>query len=164
MIVISLSQEPCLLSHIWIYNKFVLKWEKKSGKAWVHSLPEVLSYRIHKRPWSIAIEVCHHSLLFCMLGRTSRYAKIHHILSTNRSVSEFWFLKTCWLKHSWVKMSTFVSFIPLVKFISSMVFEQLKDFFPQMVVHLSSSVNFMVHITWKTKFIVCLSNCIFILF
>ncbi|KAG5022844.1 hypothetical protein JHK85_019186 [Glycine max] len=35
-------------------KKSVLEWEKKSGKAWVHSLPEVLSYRIHKRPWSIA--------------------------------------------------------------------------------------------------------------
>ena len=164
MIVISLSQEPCLLSYIQIFKKFVLEWEKKSGKARVHSLPEVLSYQIHKRSWSIALEVCHHSILFCMLGRTSRYAKIHDILSTNKPLSDFSFLKTCWLKHNWVKISTFVFVISLVKFISSMLFEQIRDFFPQIVVHLSSSVNFMVHITWKTKFIVCLSNCIFILF
>ena len=46
-----------------IKKKKKMKEETKSGKAWVHSLPEVLSYRIHKRHWSIALEVCHYHLL-----------------------------------------------------------------------------------------------------
>ncbi|XP_020234979.1 pentatricopeptide repeat-containing protein At3g06430, chloroplastic [Cajanus cajan] len=33
------------------------KEKKKSSKVWVHSLPEVLSHRIHKKHWVIALEL-----------------------------------------------------------------------------------------------------------
>ncbi|KAK7328545.1 hypothetical protein VNO77_22655 [Canavalia gladiata] len=51
-------------------NRKKKKKKKENAKAWVHSLPEVLSYHIHKKHWIIALE------LFDMLRKQPYYQPI----------------------------------------------------------------------------------------
>ena len=39
------------------------KEKRKSDKFWVHTLPEVLYYHIHKKDWVNTLEVSHHPLV-----------------------------------------------------------------------------------------------------
>lgn len=43
-----------------IKKKKKKKEKRKSEKVWVHTLPEVLYYHIHKKNWAITLEVSHH--------------------------------------------------------------------------------------------------------
>ncbi|KAH1232502.1 hypothetical protein GLYMA_09G082100v4 [Glycine max] len=79
-----------------IKKKKKMKEETKSGKAWVHSLPEVLSYRIHKRHWSIALELFDmlreqpyyqpredtYMKLIVLLGKSSQPLRAHELFNS----------------------------------------------------------------------------------